>query len=79
MNQAPSDPGPTIAPASRPKLRTIREEARNAILQEQLFYLLHHGGACPENCPDCARLRRAEQILLEPFEVQFFVPARPAA
>lgn len=78
MNQAPSDAGLTAAPANRPKPRTIREEARDAILREQLVYLLDHAGACPENCPACGRLRRVEQILLEPFQVEFYLPAPPA-
>ena len=51
-----------------PKRLSIREEAREAILVEQLSYLLRHVGSCPEDCPDCTRLRRVEQILLQPFD-----------
>lgn len=79
MSHAPSNSRAITAPASRPKLRTVREEARNAILLEQLSYLLDHGGVCPDDCPDCARLRHVERLLLEPFAVEFYLPAPPAA
>ena len=54
---------------------SIREEARAAILAEQFSYLLRHHRSCSEDCPDCARLRRVEQILLQPFD---FGNLRPA-
>ena len=42
------------------------------IWQEQFEYLISHGIAyqtktCRPDCPDCARLGRLTQILLEPF------------
>ena len=60
------------------KQQSIREEARAAILAEQFSYLLRHQGSCSEDCPDCARLRRVEQILLQPFDFGSLRPGRPA-
>lgn len=79
MSYAPSNSRATAAPAIGPRVRTTREEVLHAILQEQMSYLLDHAGACPDDCPDCARLRRIEEVLLEPFQVEFYFPGRPAA
>ena len=69
MNRSPSN-SQTRAEARRPKRPNIREEARQAILVEQLAYLLSHTRSCrDDDCPDCARLRSVEQLLLEPFHV----------
>lgn len=65
--------------ARGPRLLTVREEARHAILVEQLSYLLDHAGTCSEGCPDCARLRSIEQMLLQPFHVEVYEPLKPAA
>jgi len=59
----------TRAEVRRPKRPNVREEARSKILAEQLSYLLSHAGPCPENCPECTRLRNVEQLLLQPFTV----------
>jgi len=59
----------TPAEAARPKRSTISELAMGAILAEQLSYLLGHVGSCPDDCPDCIRLRSVKQILLQPFTV----------
>jgi len=59
---APAEP-------TRPKGLEIGEVGIGAILAEQLSYLLGHAGSCPDDCPDCTRLRSVEQILLEPFTV----------
>jgi len=77
MNHASSNSEPKAAPAGRPKLLTIREEARNAVLLEQLSFLLEHGRSCPDGCSECARLRNVEDILLQPFQVDVYLP--PAA
>jgi hypothetical protein len=68
MSYPSSNSGAARAEARRPKRLTVREEAKAAILAEQLSYLLHHVGSCPEHCPDCTRLSRVEQVLLEPFD-----------
>jgi hypothetical protein len=57
----------TPAEAARTKPLTIGEMAMGAILAEQLSYLVGHGGPCPDDCPDCIRLRSVSQILLQPF------------
>ena len=57
-----------------PMVANIREEARAAILAEQLSYLLDHNGQCPAGCPDCARMKRVEEALLQPFRVKVYAP-----
>jgi len=37
------------------------------VLTEQLEYLLAHGGCCRSGCPDCVRLERVKDYLLQPF------------
>ncbi|MBZ5580185.1 MAG: hypothetical protein LAP40_26800 [Acidobacteriia bacterium] len=37
------------------------------VLYDQLDYLVRHGGACPAECPDCARLEQVKSWLLLPF------------
>ena len=38
------------------------------VLHDQLDYLVRHsGGACPAECPDCARLEQVKSWLLLPF------------
>ena len=77
MGQESSTSGaaPAISPA--PKRFSIRQEARAAILAEQLAYLLDHGDFCPKGCPDCERLRTVEEALLVPFRERTCPP--PAA
>jgi hypothetical protein len=79
MSQSSSLPGFSPATVRRPKVESIREEAKGAILAEQLSYLLAHGDACPEGCPDCARLRSVEEALLRPFRVKVYSNLHPAA
>lgn len=76
MSYAPSNFRTAAAPAGRPRLRSMREEARDAILQEQVSYLIDHGCDCPADCPACARLLRVQEVLLEPFQSAFYPPAR---
>lgn len=78
MSHATSNSRAVAAPASRPKLRSTREEVRNAILLEQMSYLMDHDCASPADCPDCARLLRVQEVLLEPFQVEFYRHAQPA-
>jgi hypothetical protein len=56
----------------RPKVASIREEARSAILAEQLAYLVNHRAECNGQCPDCFRLRTVEEVLLRPFSVDVY-------
>ena len=56
----------------RPDIASIREEARSAILAEQLSYLVSHRAACDGQCPDCFRLRTVEEVLLRPFTVDVY-------
>ena len=69
--------GAAPAETRHPKPANIREEAKGAILAEQLSYLLNHAGSCPERCPDCARLRSVEEILLRPFRVKVYSDLKP--
>lgn len=64
---------PAPSGALIPSVAHIREEARAAILSEQLLYLLDHTGKCPAGCPDCARMKRVEEVLLQPFNVKVYV------
>ena len=63
----------------RPKVASIRQQARRAILAEQLAYLLDHASSCTGECPDCARLRSVEEVLLQPFQVTVYAGPSPAA
>lgn len=69
MSYPSSKSGTSRAEVRRPKRPSIREEARGAILIEQLSYLLDHVASCAADCPDCTRLRSVERILLQPFDV----------
>ena len=59
----------TPTEAAHPKRLKTSEVAKGAILAEQLSYLFGHVGSCPDDCPDCTRLRSVERILLQPFTV----------
>ena len=72
MSALYTNTGAAPTPAPAPKPANIREEARAAILGEQLSYLLRHTGACGHDCADCARLRKVEEALLEPFGVKLY-------
>ena len=67
MSQLGSKFASAPAAARPPRMVHIREEARAAILGEQLAYLLDHADGCGEDCPECARLRKVEAILMRPF------------
>ena len=75
MSQHSSQSGMAPATARPPKVLPILEEARAAILAEQLAYLLDHADSCPADCPDCARMRAIEEILMRPFGVDVFPDA----
>ena len=75
MNDLYFNAGAAPSGALIPTVANIREEARAAILSEQLSYLLDHNGKCPAGCPDCARMHRVEEALLQPFLVKVYVPA----
>ena len=72
MSYQSSNPGAAQASPGMPGGFSVRQEARGAILAEQLAYLLDHADFCPEGCPDCARLRIVEEALLLPFREQEF-------
>ena len=72
MSHASVNPKTSRVVTRRRKLRNTHEEVRGAILTEQLSYLLDHSASCPPNCPECARLRCVEQVLLQPFRVKVF-------
>ena len=65
--------------ANSPKVGSIRWEAKGAILEEQLSYLIEHSATCKGGCPDCARLRGVEELLLRPFRVKVYANLPPAA
>ena len=67
MSYQSSNPGAAQAISRAPGGFTIRQETRAAILAEQLAYLLDHADFCPEECPQCERLRAVEEALLLPF------------
>ena len=79
MSHPSSNSSPASQEARGPRLLTVREEALQAILVEQLSYLLDHSGTCSESCPDCARLHSVKQVLLQPFQVEVYTPLKPAA
>lgn len=75
MNYFSGSTGAARAKARLTHVSAIREEGRAAILSEQLSYLLQHSAHCSGQCPDCARLRSVERVLLQPFEVEVYSPA----
>ncbi len=79
MSYTFSNSAARAAEARRPKAANIREEAKGAILSEQLSYLLTHANCSIETCPDCARLRSVEEVLLKPFRVKVYSGLKPAA
>jgi hypothetical protein len=79
MNDLYSNSGAAPMEARPLKVANIREEARAAILVEQLSYLIEHAGSCTPECADCARMRRVEEALLEPFGVRVYPTIAPAA
>ncbi len=78
MSHPSSNLGTSRAEAPRLKPQHLRKAAKNEILAEQLSYLLAHAGSCPEDCPDCARLRMVEAVLLQPFRVDVYSRVSPA-
>jgi hypothetical protein len=65
-----NNPKPSSAvPTKRSLVVALRHVPYEAtpILKEQFEYLLHHNRGCKSDCSDCARLRRIEAILIEPF------------
>jgi hypothetical protein len=75
MSDLYTNSGAAPTRARSPKLTQLHEESRAAILVEQLSYLLDHEGSCPKECPDCARLRKVEEMLLRPFKVNLYKTA----
>jgi hypothetical protein len=51
-------------PARGPQLP---DEGHAEVLREQFSYLVEHAKVCTSYCRDCARFRRIEEILMEPF------------
>ena len=74
-----SNTAPSPLESGSPKVGSIRWEAKGAILEEQLSYLIEHGTSCKGGCPDCARLRGVEELLLRPFRVKYYANMPPAA
>ena len=79
MSDLVSNNGAARSEARSPKAAQTHEDGRAAILSEQLEYLLMHTGSCSKGCPDCARMRRVEDVLLQPFRVEVYSPLLPAA
>ncbi len=75
MSSPVSNAGAKQAEIRHSKTSRIREEAKSAIMTEQLAYLLAHGKSCKGGCPDCTRLRAVEEALLRPFRVKFYASA----
>jgi len=50
------------------KGRYVAAAPVDAVLWEQIDYLLHHASSCQANCPDCRRLEQVRRCLLQPFE-----------
>ena len=75
MSDFCSNVGAARRQAVSPQQARIPQSDRAAILVEQLSYLLNHSSSCPKNCPDCARLRYVEEMLMRPFRVNIYKPA----
>jgi len=78
MSHPSSNLGTSRAEAPRLKPQRLGKAVKDEILAEQLSYLLAHAGSCPEDCPDCARLRMVEAVLLQPFRVDLYSRVSPA-
>ena len=61
-----------------PKSIYLAETPLVDVLKEQLQYLVAHGNRCAPDCPDCRRLARVTQDLLQPFWEKRRVQTRAA-
>jgi len=59
---------PNEAVAVLQKGRYLAAAPVDAVLWEQIDYLLNHAATCQASCPDCRRLEQVRRFLLQPFE-----------